>query len=115
VPFPEPFDDPKAPRQVCEPVHQIFITECPFDLERFCETLPTKVITLRAECDAPVEVSWERAEATLAASVLLFLPYSPEYLEEVEFSEVPDLEPPYISRPGRNMRSGQYAAPPSGR
>jgi len=24
----------------------MFITECPFDLERFCETLPTKVITL---------------------------------------------------------------------
>jgi len=27
-------------------VHKTFITECPFDLERFCETLPNKVITL---------------------------------------------------------------------
>jgi rubrerythrin len=46
VPFPEPFDDPKAPRQVCELVHKTFITECPFDLEGFCKTLPNKVITL---------------------------------------------------------------------
>jgi hypothetical protein len=56
----------------------MFITECPFDLERFCESLPTKVITLCAECGAPVKVSWDRAETTLAASALLFLPYSPK-------------------------------------
>jgi hypothetical protein len=29
-----------------ELLRTMFITECPFDLERFCETLPTKVITL---------------------------------------------------------------------
>jgi hypothetical protein len=46
VPFPESFDDSKAPRQVCELVHKTFITECPFDLEGFCRTLPNKVITL---------------------------------------------------------------------
>jgi len=40
-------------------VHKTFITECPFDLERFCETLPNKVITLGAECGAPVKVSWD--------------------------------------------------------
>jgi hypothetical protein len=46
VPFPEPFDDPKAPQEVCELVHKTFIKECPFDLEGFCKTLPNKVITL---------------------------------------------------------------------
>jgi rubrerythrin len=45
VPFPEPFDDPKAPRQVCEMVDP-FITKSPFDLKAFCESLPNKVITL---------------------------------------------------------------------
>jgi rubrerythrin len=45
VPFPEPFDDPKAPRQICEMVDP-FITKSPFNLEAFCESLPNKVITL---------------------------------------------------------------------
>jgi rubrerythrin len=45
VPFPEPFDDPKAPRQVCELVDP-FITTSPFDLKAFCASLPNKVITL---------------------------------------------------------------------
>jgi rubrerythrin len=45
VPFPEPFDDPKAPRKVCEMVDP-FITESPFNLKAFCESLPNKVITL---------------------------------------------------------------------
>jgi rubrerythrin len=45
VPFPEPFDDPKAPRQVCELVDP-FITKSPFDLKAFCASLPNKVITL---------------------------------------------------------------------
>jgi rubrerythrin len=45
VPFPEPFDDPKAPRQVCEMVDP-FITKSPFDLKAFCASLPNKVITL---------------------------------------------------------------------
>jgi rubrerythrin len=45
VPFPEPFDDPKAPRQVCELVDP-FITKSPFNLKAFCESLPNKVITL---------------------------------------------------------------------
>ncbi len=45
VPFPEPFDDPKAPRRVCEMVDP-FITKSPFDLQAFCESLPNKVITL---------------------------------------------------------------------
>jgi hypothetical protein len=45
VPFPEPFDEPKAPRQVCEMVDP-FITESPFNLKAFCESLPNKVITL---------------------------------------------------------------------
>jgi rubrerythrin len=46
VPFPKPFDEPKAPQAVCELVHKTFITECPFDLEGFCKTLPNKVLTL---------------------------------------------------------------------
>jgi hypothetical protein len=46
LPSPEPFDDPKASRQVWELVHKTFITECPFDLEKFCETLPNKVTLL---------------------------------------------------------------------
>jgi rubrerythrin len=45
VPFPEPFDDPKAPRRVCEMVDP-FITKSPFNLRAFCESLPNKVITL---------------------------------------------------------------------
>jgi len=45
VPFPEPFDEPKAPRQVCELVGP-FITKSPFNLKAFCESLPNKVITL---------------------------------------------------------------------
>ena len=45
VPFPEPFDDPKAPRQVCEMVDP-FITKSPFNLKAFCESLPNEVITL---------------------------------------------------------------------
>jgi hypothetical protein len=27
-------------------VHKTFITECPFDLEKFCGALPNKVTTL---------------------------------------------------------------------
>jgi rubrerythrin len=45
VPFPEPFDDPKAPRRVCEMVDP-FITKSPFNLKAFCESLPNAVITL---------------------------------------------------------------------
>jgi hypothetical protein len=45
VPFPELFDEPKAPRQVCEMVDP-FITKSPFDLEAFCASLPNEVITL---------------------------------------------------------------------
>jgi rubrerythrin len=45
VPFPEPFDEPKAPRRVCEMVDP-FITKSPFNLKAFCESLPNKVITL---------------------------------------------------------------------
>ncbi len=45
VPFPEPFDDPKAPRRVCEMVDP-FITKSPFNLKAFCESLPNTVITL---------------------------------------------------------------------
>jgi hypothetical protein len=45
VPFPKAFDEPKAPRQVCEMVDP-FITKSPFDLKAFCEQLPNKVITL---------------------------------------------------------------------
>jgi rubrerythrin len=45
VPFPEPFDDPKAPQEVCEMVDP-FITKSPFNLKAFCESLPSKVITL---------------------------------------------------------------------
>jgi rubrerythrin len=45
VPFPDAFDDPKAPRRVCEMVDP-FITKSPFDLKAFCESLPNKVITL---------------------------------------------------------------------
>jgi rubrerythrin len=45
VPFPEPFDDPKAPRRVCEMVEP-FITKSPFNLKALCESLPKEVITL---------------------------------------------------------------------
>jgi rubrerythrin len=45
VPFPAPFDKPKAPQKVCEMVDP-FITKSPFNLKKFCELLPNKVITL---------------------------------------------------------------------
>src|ERR671912_226564 len=45
VPFPEPFDEPKAPRRECQMVDP-FLTKRPFDLKAFCESLPNKVITL---------------------------------------------------------------------
>jgi rubrerythrin len=45
VPFPDAFDEPKAPRRVCEMVDP-FITKSPFNLKAFCESLPNKVITL---------------------------------------------------------------------
>jgi rubrerythrin len=45
VPFPKPFDKPKAPRDVCEMVDP-FITKSPFNLKAFCESLPNQVITL---------------------------------------------------------------------
>ncbi len=46
VPFPSAFDEPKAPQEVCQLVHKTFITKCPFDLQGFCASLPSKVITL---------------------------------------------------------------------
>lgn len=45
VPFPEPFDEPKAPRRVCE-MEDPFTTKSPFDLKAFCESLPNEVIAL---------------------------------------------------------------------
>jgi hypothetical protein len=45
VPFPEAFDEPKAPGRVCEMVDP-FITKSPFNLKAFCESLPNEVITL---------------------------------------------------------------------
>ena len=45
VPFPEPFDDPRAPRRICEMVDQ-FINRSSFDLKAFCESLPKRVITI---------------------------------------------------------------------
>ena len=45
VPFPDAFDEPVAPRKVCEAVDP-FITKSPFNLKAFCESLPNKVITL---------------------------------------------------------------------
>jgi rubrerythrin len=45
VPFPDAFDEPVAPRKVCEAVDP-FITKSPFNLKKFCESLPNKVITL---------------------------------------------------------------------
>jgi rubrerythrin len=45
VPFPDAFDEPKAPRRVCDLVDP-FITKSPFNLKAFCESLPSKVITL---------------------------------------------------------------------
>jgi len=44
VPFPSAFDEPKAPQEVCELVERTFITRCPFDLKKFCESLPNRVI-----------------------------------------------------------------------
>ena len=45
VPFPEPFDYPRAPRRICEMVDQ-FITRSSFDLKAFCESPPNRVITI---------------------------------------------------------------------
>ncbi len=44
VPFPGAFDEPKAPRAVCELVADAFITSSPYNLKRFCESLPNEVI-----------------------------------------------------------------------
>jgi rubrerythrin len=46
VPFPDDFDEPKAPQDICKLVDKLFITKSPFDLKKFCESLPSKVITL---------------------------------------------------------------------
>jgi rubrerythrin len=46
VPFPKAFDEPKAPQAVCQLVDRMFITKPRFDLQAFCESLPSKVITL---------------------------------------------------------------------
>jgi rubrerythrin len=46
VPFPDAFDEPKAPQDICKLVDKMFITESPFNLKAFCESLPNKVITL---------------------------------------------------------------------
>jgi len=46
VPFPDAFDEPKAPQDICKLVDKTFITESPFNLKKFCESLPNKVITL---------------------------------------------------------------------
>jgi rubrerythrin len=46
VPFPDAFDKPKAPQDICKLVDKMFITESPFNLKAFCESLPSKVITL---------------------------------------------------------------------
>jgi len=43
VPFPQAFDTPKAPREICQLVDQQFIVECPFDLAAFCLLLPNTV------------------------------------------------------------------------
>ena len=45
VPFPEPFDESKAPRQICELVDP-FITKSPFNLKVYCDSQPNTVITL---------------------------------------------------------------------
>ncbi len=45
VPFPAAFDKPVAPQKICEAVDP-FITKSPFNLKKFCESLPNKVITL---------------------------------------------------------------------
>ena len=44
VPFPGAFDEPKAPRAVCELVADAFITSSPYNLKRFCDSLPNEVI-----------------------------------------------------------------------
>jgi hypothetical protein len=46
VPFPDAFDEPKAPQDICKLVDKLFITDSPFNLKAFCESLPNKVITL---------------------------------------------------------------------
>ena len=46
VPFPDAFDEPKAPQDICKLVDKLFITKSPFNLKKFCESLPDKVITL---------------------------------------------------------------------
>lgn len=45
VPFPQEFDTPKAPREICQLVDQQFIVSCPpsFDLAEFCMLLPNTV------------------------------------------------------------------------
>ena len=45
MPFPEPFDESKAPRQICELVDP-FITKSPFNLKVYCDSQPNTVITL---------------------------------------------------------------------
>jgi rubrerythrin len=45
VSFPDAFDEPKAPQQVCEMVDP-FITKSTFNLKKFCASLPNRVITL---------------------------------------------------------------------
>ena len=44
VPFPSAFDDPKAPQAVCRLVDEGFITRSPYDLQAFCNSLPSTVI-----------------------------------------------------------------------
>jgi rubrerythrin len=44
VPFLGAFDEPKAPRAVCKLVADAFITKSPYNLKRFCESLPNEVI-----------------------------------------------------------------------
>jgi rubrerythrin len=45
VPFPNAFDEPKAPQDICKLVDRLFITDSPFNLKKFCESLPDKVKT----------------------------------------------------------------------
>lgn len=47
-PFPDAFDTPKAPQEICKLVDDLFIVSCPFDLEAFCASLPDEVIALGA-------------------------------------------------------------------
>ena len=43
VPFPEPFDKPKSPQEICQLVDETFIDKCTFDLAAFCLRLPNTV------------------------------------------------------------------------